>query len=75
MVENASGHKLEVINTYNGGDFTSTKFERFLKSEGVHHECTVSKTPKQNGMAKRLNQTLVENVHLTLIESKLPHKF
>ena len=45
------------------------------KSEGMHHECTISRITKQNGMAERLNQSLVENVRSMLIESKLPHKF
>ena len=75
LVENASGHKLKVLRTDNGGEFTSTKFEEFLKSTGVRHECTVPKTPEQNGVAERLNRTLVEKVRSMLIDSKLPHKF
>ena len=55
MVEKTSGHKLKVLRTDNGGEFTSTKFEEFLKSEGIHHECTIPKTPEQNGVAERLN--------------------
>ena len=53
----------------------STKFEDYLKAEGVPHERTVPKTLKQNSVAERLNRTLVEATHLTLIDSKLPHKF
>ena len=37
MVENASGNKLKVLRTNNGGEFTSTKFEEFLKSKGIRH--------------------------------------
>lgn len=55
MVEKTSGHKLKVLRTDNSGEFTSTKFEEFLKSEGIHHECTIPKTPEQNGVAERLN--------------------
>ena len=75
MVENASGHKLKVLCTDNGGEFTSTKFEEFLKSKGIRHERTIPKTPEQNGVAERLNQTLVETVRSMLLDSKLPQKF
>ena len=75
MVEKTSGHKLKVLRTDNSGEFTSTKFEEFLKSEGIRHECTIPKTPEQNGVAERLNRTLLETVRSMLIDSKLPHKF
>ena len=75
MVEKASGHDLKILRTDNGGEFTSTKFEEYLKSEGIRHEYTIPKTPEQNGVAERLNRTLVETVRSMLIDSKLPHKF
>ena len=75
MVEKASGHDLKILRTDNGGEFTSTKFEEYLKSEGIRHEYTIPKTPEQNGVADRLNRTLVETVRSMLIDSKLHHKF
>ena len=30
----------------NGRKYTSTKFEDYLKADGVHHERTVPKTPE-----------------------------
>ena len=60
IVEKSSGRKLKVLRTDNGGEYTSTKFEAYLKAEGVRHERTVPKTPEQNGVAERLNRTLVE---------------
>ena len=75
MVEKASGQKLKILRTDNGGEYTSNKFEEFLKSEGICHECTVPKTPEQNGVAERLNRTLAETVRAMLIDSKLPQKF
>ena len=75
MVEKASGHNLKILRTDNGGEFTSNKFEEYLKSEGIRHESTIPKTPEQNGVAERLNRTLLETVRSMLIDSKLPHKF
>ena len=75
LVENSTGQKLKILRTDNGGEFTSTQFENFLKSEGVRHERTIVKTPEQNGVAERINRTLIETVRSMLADSKLPPKF
>ena len=54
-VERSSGKKLKTIRSDNGGEYTSKKFEAYLKSVGIRHECTIPKTPEQNGIAERLN--------------------
>ena len=74
-VEKSTGAKLKVLRTDNGGEFTSTEFEQSLKSEGVRHELTVPKTPEQNGVAERMNRTLVETVQSMLADSQLAQKF
>lgn len=38
LVEKASGHKLKTFRTDNGGEFTSTEFESYLREEGIKHE-------------------------------------
>ena len=75
MVENAVGKKLKVLRSDNGGEYTGKQFQEYLKSEGVRHELTVPKTPQQNGVAERLNRTLVEMVRTMLVESKLNQRF
>ena len=75
IAEKLSGHRLRTLRTDNGGEFTSTEFENYLKSEGVKHELTVPKTPEQNGVAERLSRTLVEAVRAILVQSKLPPTF
>ena len=75
LLKNSSGRKLKTLRTDNGGEFTSTEFENYLKTEGVKHELTVPKTPEQNGVAERLNRTLVGAVRAMLIQAKLPQRF
>ena len=75
LVEKSSGKKLKTLRTDNGGEYTSAEFESYLRSEGVRHECTVPKTPEQNGVAERMNRTLVESVRSMLANAKLPRKF
>ena len=75
LVETSSGQKLKSLCTDNGGEYTSAELTMYLKKEGVRHEFTVRKTPQQNGVAERMNRTLVEAVRSMLSDAKLPKKF
>ena len=75
LVEKSSGRKLKAIRTDNSGEYTSTMFEDYLKSEGIRHERTIPKTPEQNGVAERMNRTLVETVRSMLTGARLSHEF
>ena len=74
-VEKSSQRKIKTIRTDYGGEYTLTKFETYLKSTGIRHELTVRKTPEQNGVAERLNQTFVEMSRSMLIDAKFPKAF
>ena len=74
MVEKETGKNLKALCTDTGGEFTSSKFEAYLKS-GVRHELTIPKTPEQNGVAERMNRTLVEATRSMLSNANLPPKF
>jgi transposase InsO family protein len=75
QVEKTTGQKVKALRTDNGGEYTSAEFKNYLRTEGIRHELTVPKTPEQNGVAERMNRTLIENVRSMLADAKLPHKF
>ena len=75
LVEKSSGYKVKTFRTDNGGEYMSTEFESYLKSEGIKHEYTIPKTPEQNVVSERMNRTLVESVRSMLADSKVPHRF
>ena len=75
LVENFSGKKLKRLRTDNGGEYTSKRFEVHLKSCGIQHEKTIPKTPEQNGVAERLNRTLVESSRSMLLDAELPQRY
>lgn len=75
LVERQSKRKLKTLRTDNGGEYTSNKFEKYLKDEGIRHEKTVPKTPKQNGVAERLNRTLVESARSMLLDANLSKRY
>ena len=75
MMENFNCHKIKTLSTNNGEEYTSRKFEDYLRKKGVRNERTVPKTPEQNRVADRMNRALVETVRAILSDSKLPKKF
>ena len=75
FVEKSSGCQVKKLRTDNGGEYTSTEFENYLRKEGIEHQYTIPKTPEQNGVSERMNRTLVEAVRSMLADSGLPQKF
>ncbi|CAA7024878.1 unnamed protein product [Microthlaspi erraticum] len=75
MVEIQSERKVKKLRTDNGLKFCNIKFDQFCKSEGVVRHRTCTYTPQQNGVAERLNRTLMNRVRSMLSESGLEQKF
>ena len=75
LVERQSKRKLKALRTDNGGEYTSNRFEKYLKDEGIGYEKTVPKTPEQNGVAERLNWTLVKSARSMLLDANLSKRY
>lgn len=75
MVEKESDCSLKVLRSDNGGEFTSDEFQGFLRDSGIRHELTIPRNPEQNGVAERMNRTLVEATRAMLADGSLPHRF
>lgn len=54
----------------NGKEFQALKI--FCKTNGIIQEFTCNYTPQQNGVAERMNRTLMNRVRGLLLESNLP---
>ena len=74
-MEKSLGQSVKILRTDNGGEFTSSEFESYLKEEGIKHQFTIPKCPEQNGVAERFNSTLVEMVRSLLADSEMPKLF
>jgi transposase InsO family protein len=74
-VERETGNTIKVLRSDNGGEFVNNAMGDFLRSEGIKHQVTTVYTPQQNGVAERLNRTLIEKTRCLLKESELPHYF
>ena len=73
-VERETGKKLKCIRTDNGGEYLGS-FDAYCREQGIKHQRTPPKTPQLNGLAERMNRTLVERVRCLLSDAKLPKSF
>ncbi|RVX00702.1 Retrovirus-related Pol polyprotein from transposon TNT 1-94 [Vitis vinifera] len=67
LVERQSGEKLKCIRTDNGGEY-SGPFDEYCRQHDIRHQKTPPKTPQLNGLAERMNRTLVERNLMFRIE-------
>ena len=60
MLAHQRGIQIKTLITDRGGEYSSTEFNKHLDNQGTNHRLTAHDTPKSNGVAKRLNRTLVK---------------
>lgn len=58
-----------------GLEFCSGEFSRFCSQNAIMRHRTCTDTPQQNGVAERMNRTLINKVRCMLNESGLPKQF
>ncbi|KAG8498690.1 hypothetical protein CXB51_005073 [Gossypium anomalum] len=75
MIEKQTGKQIKYLRTDNGLEFCSDEFNRLCKSEGIVRHLTVRHTPQQNGVAERMNRTIMEKVRCMLSNANLPKSF
>ena len=57
-VERGTGRKLKCVRSDNGGEYIGP-FDEYCKLNGICHQRTIKKSPQQNGVAERMNRTIV----------------
>lgn len=75
LVENQSGKSLKALRTDNGLEYCNKTFDDFCKGKGILRHKTCPYTPQQNGVAERLNRTILEKVRSLLSETGLGEEF
>ncbi|CAH2083649.1 unnamed protein product [Euphydryas editha] len=73
-VENHCSQKIKVLRTDNGTEYCNTPFETFLSNSGIVHQTSTPYTPQHNGLAERMNRTLVEKARCMLFHANLQKK-
>lgn len=75
LAENQTECKIKTLRTDNGLEYCGTEFTEEIERAGIRRERTVAHTPEQNGVAERMNRTLIEMARCLLIKSELPLHF
>lgn len=71
FVEVQLERKIKAIRTDNGTEYCNKAFDQFCRSSGILHQKSVVYTPQQNGVAERMNRTLVERARCMLADASL----
>ena len=61
-IKNETQINIGTLSTNNGGEYTSQYFEKYLQENGIKHQTIISYNPQQNGVAERMNRTLLNMV-------------
>jgi hypothetical protein len=75
MIETLTGNKIKFFRSDRGGEFMSGEFTEFLEEQGITRETTAPGTPQQNGVAERMNQTLIGGARALLHHSGMSKGF
>ena len=75
LIENQTGKKIKRLRTDNGLEYLSGEFNRFCADAGIARHKTVRGTPQQNGVAERMNRTLLERARCMLSNAGLEEDF
>lgn len=72
VAESYHNVKVHRLRCDQGGEYSSNEFKAFCKDQGVSLEYTTAYTPQLNGVAERMNRTLVEKGRSLLVQANLP---
>lgn len=69
------GYRVRTLRSDNGGEFVNAFLGPWLREKGIEQELTTSHTPQLNGVAERLNLTLMDKVRTILTHCGAPEYF
>jgi len=75
MIERQTEKKVKVLRTDNGGEFCSDAFDDYCRKEGIVRHHTIPYTPQQNGVAERMNRTIISKARCMLSNAHMNKRF
>lgn len=72
FLERKTELKVKAIRLDKGGEFTSTALRKWLHDEGIQLQHTATECSQSNGIAERVNLTIMDRLRATLAESNQP---
>jgi len=74
-IEREKDRKVKRFRTDNGLEFCNKELSEYFRSAGIKHEKSNVETPQMNGVAERINRTLLDLTRSMLKSAHLPPKF
>jgi len=74
-IEKLTGRTIRKFRSDRGGEFTSAAFDEFLAEHGITRETSAPYTPQQNGLAERMNQTILGGAKSMRVHAGLSEGF
>lgn len=74
-IEREKGKKIKKFQTDNGLEYCNKELIKYFKDIGIKHERFNVESPQINGVAERINRTLMDLVRSMLKSAKLSQKF
>ncbi|KAF1334706.1 Integrase catalytic core protein, partial [Globisporangium splendens] len=75
FAETQTGRRVKVLRSDNGGEYASSKFAAFCRDRGIVQQFTPPYTPQLNGVAERMNRTLVESARCMIEHAGLSKQY
>ena len=75
MIEKQTERKVKLLRTDNGGEFCSDAFNNYYRQEGIVRHHTILYTPQQNGVAERMNRTIISRARCMLSDARMSKRF
>lgn len=75
LVEKQTGKSIKILRSDNGTEYINQDFDKYMKASGIRHQTTNPYTSEQNGLAERMNRTLIERAKCLLLNSRLRKDF
>nr|GEY29004.1 retrovirus-related Pol polyprotein from transposon TNT 1-94 [Tanacetum cinerariifolium] len=70
LVQRGLQAQVRIVRTDKGTEFLNQTLHAYFTAEGILHQTSVARTPKQNGIVERQNRTLVEAARTMLSAAK-----
>ena len=75
QAEKRCGKEIKSLRTDRGGQYLGKRFQQYLREARIQHIVTPLYSLAQNGLAERMNHTLMENARCILLDAQLSTKF
>jgi transposase InsO family protein len=75
IMKNIFSHSIKRLHTDNGSEYVNDLVLGCFEDEGIEHTTTAPYQPQSNGIAERVNSTLMRKVRAMLLRSILGYEF